>query len=131
MNSRASYLSFSQVRGALLLHLLTKLYEHISMAITPNLGIGAWVSDFSGAKINMALLDRLTHHCHIVKTDNEFWRFEHSNTIMSKARPTHSTQERRPQDLRGIQTQAPSSSLQGRIDIERAPQISSLRASTC
>lgn len=72
------YLSFSRAGAELLFQLFAERYERASLLITSNLAFGDWGQVFQGERMTAALLDRLTHRCHIFEMNGESFRFRES-----------------------------------------------------
>ena len=72
------YLSFSRVGAELLFQVFAERYERRSVLVTSNLPFGEWGSVFQGERMTAALLDRLTHRCHLFDMNGESYRFRES-----------------------------------------------------
>jgi len=72
------YLSFSRTGAELLFQVFADRYERRSLLITSNLPFGEWGRVFLGERRTAALLDRLTHRCHIFEMNGESYRFRES-----------------------------------------------------
>jgi DNA replication protein DnaC len=72
------YLSFSRSGAELLFQVFADRYERRSLLITSNLPFGEWGQVFQGERMTAALLDRLTHRCHIFEMNGESYRFRES-----------------------------------------------------
>lgn len=72
------YLSFSRAGAELLFQVFAERYERRSLLVTSNLPFGDWVQVFQGERMTAALLDRLTHRCHIFEMNGESYRFRES-----------------------------------------------------
>lgn len=72
------YLSFSRVGAELLFQVFADRYERRSLLVTSNLAFSEWGQIFQGERMTAALLDRLTHRCHIFEMNSESFRFRES-----------------------------------------------------
>ena len=72
------YLSFSRAGAELLFQVFADRYERRSLLVTSNLPFGEWGTVFQGDRMTAALLDRLTHRCHLFDMNGESYRFRES-----------------------------------------------------
>jgi DNA replication protein DnaC len=79
------YLSFSRAGAELLFQVFADRYERRSLLITSNLAFGDWGQVFQGERMTAALLDRLTHRCHIFEMNGESYRFKESMKAKKEA----------------------------------------------
>jgi DNA replication protein DnaC len=80
------YLSFSRAGAELLFQVFADRYERRSLLVTSNLAFSEWSQVFQGERMTAALLDRLTHRCHIFEMNGESFRFRESMKSSKKGR---------------------------------------------
>ena len=77
------YVPLSKTTAELLFEIFSQRYEQASTLVTSNLPFNEWTEIFGSERLPGALLDRLTHHVHILELNGDSYRLEHSK----KARP--------------------------------------------
>ena len=80
------YVPFSKAGAELLFEVISRAYEHHSLVLTSNLPFEEWTEVFGSERLNSALLDRLTHKCHILEANGESYRLRQAKN-RSKRRP--------------------------------------------
>ncbi len=79
------YLTFSRAGAELLFQVFADRYERRSLLLTSNLAFSEWGQVFQGERMTAALLDRLTHRCHIFEMNGESYRFRESMKAKKEA----------------------------------------------
>jgi DNA replication protein DnaC len=68
------YVPFSRAGAELLFEVISRAYEQHSLMLTTNLAFQEWTEVFGSERLTGALLDRLTHRCHILEANGESYR---------------------------------------------------------
>ena len=87
------YVPFSQTGAELLFEVFSRRYERGSTIVTSNLPFDEWTGVFASERLTGALLDRLTHHVHILEMNGDSYRLK-----QSKRRSRHAPVDNQPAD---------------------------------
>ncbi len=68
------YVPFTKTGAELLFEVISRAYEHHSLMVTSNLPFEQWTEVFGSERLAGALLDRITHRCHILEANGESYR---------------------------------------------------------
>jgi DNA replication protein DnaC len=89
------YVPFSKTGAELLFEIISNAYEHQSLMVTSNLPFEEWVEVFGSERLTGALLDRLTHRCHIIEANGESYRLRQAQ----KSSPRKRSQKKPNQNI--------------------------------
>ena len=83
------FVPLSPTGAELLFEVFSQRYERGSILVTTNLPFDEWTEVFGSERLTGALLDRLTHHVHILETNGESYRLKHSreNAVPTSEKP--------------------------------------------
>ena len=79
------YVPLSKTGAELLFEVFSQRYEQASTLVTSNLPFNEWTEIFGSERLTGALLDRLTHHVHILELNGDSYRLQHSQTARQHA----------------------------------------------
>ena len=81
------YVPLSPTGAELLFEIFSQRYERGSIIVTSNLPFDEWTSVFASERLTGALLDRLTHHVHILEMNGDSFRLKHSKRRITDDQP--------------------------------------------
>ncbi|MEI2658143.1 MAG: ATP-binding protein [Nitrosomonas sp.] len=93
------YVPFTAIGSELLFEVFSRRYEHGSTLVTSNLPFDEWTSVLGSERLTGALLDRLTHHVHILEMNGESYRLAASKKRQKQTVQTKSIEK---EDARSI-----------------------------
>ena len=79
------YVPLSQTGAELLFEVFSQRYERGSTVVTSNLPFDEWTGVFGSERLTGALLDRLTHHVHILEMNGDSYRLNQSKRCSRRA----------------------------------------------
>ena len=88
-----SFVPLSRTGAELLFEVFSQRYEQGSILVTTNLPFDEWTQVFGSERLTGALLDRLTHHVHILEMNSESYRLRRSRENTASQAPDNPGEE--------------------------------------
>ncbi len=82
------YVPASKLGSELLFDVISAAYERTSVIVTTNLPFEQWTEVLGSQRLTGAVLDRLTHHCHILEATGESYRLKDARKRSSRKKKT-------------------------------------------